>query len=296
MEAFRLIRRALLLIAVLGLPPVTLAAEEPPPASTEAVQGEAGEPSGTDTPELPKKEEPPPEEAQEDPTLDRYRTPFEVLNERMIGAASRAVRFDWRKKRLGIGLIGSQLLELNNFSSARFGALVRRPLGGFMGELAITRVLTWGSASTEKLALTPYRQSGRPSRFELDINVGYPLAEGVATARPGFFPATELVLSANAGFRYAYYPGALSGASLGDVAKSLVSPRLSEMELENLAGRLPPGMQLDEGRYNVLAGLGLDVYFQSGGFLTPRAMVALPLLDTELGLWWELTFSAGWMF
>jgi hypothetical protein len=282
MEASRLIRRALLLIAVLGLPPATLAAEEPPQASTEAARGEEGEP--------------PPEEPQEDQTIERHRTPFEVLNERMLGVASRAVRFDWRKKRLGIGLIGSQLLELNNFSSARFGGFVRRPLGGFMGELAITRVLTWGSASTDKLALTPYRQAGRPSRVELDINLGYPLAEGVATARPGFFPATELVFSANAGLRYAYYPGALSGATFGEVARALVAPRLLEKERENLQSKLPPGMQIDEGRYNLLAGLGLDVYFQTGGFLSPRVMFALPITGTDLGLWWELTFSAGWMF
>ena len=165
-----------------------------------------------------------------------------------------------------------------------------------MGELAITRVLTWGSASTEKLALTPYRQSGRPSRFELDINVGYPLAEGVATARPGFFPATELVFSANAGLRYAYYPGALSGASFGEVARALIAPRLLAKELENLERKLPPGMQIDEGRYNLLTGLDLDIYFQTGGFVSPRVMFALPITGTDLGLWWELTFGAGWMF
>jgi hypothetical protein len=278
MEAFRVIRSALLLIAILGLPSVTLAAEEPPAASAE------------------KKEEPPPEEAPKDDTIDRHRTPFEVLNERMLGVASRAVRFDWRTKRLGVGLIGSQLLELNNFSSARFGGLVRRPVGDFMGELAITRVLTWGSVSTDKLALTPYRQAGRPSRIELDINVGYPLAEGVATARPGFFPATELVFSANAGLRYAYYPGALSGATFGEVARALIAPSLSAKELENLEGKRPPGMQIDEGRYNLLTGLALDVYFQTGGFLSPRAMIALPITGSDLGLWWELTFSAGWMF
>jgi hypothetical protein len=292
-----LILRALVLIAVLGMPPATLAAEEPPAASTEATRVEEGASPGTDTPEQEKKkEEPPAEEAKEDPALDRYRTPFEVLNERMIGVASRAVRFDWRKKQLGVGVIGSQLLELNNFSSARFGGLVRRPLGSFMGELAITRVWTWGSASTDKLALTPYRQAGRPSRLELDVNVGYPLAEGVATSRPGFFPATELVFSANAGFRYAYYPGALSGATFGEVAKAIIAPRLTAKELENLELKLPPGMQLDEGRYNLLTGLNLDIYFQTGGFLSPRAMIALPITGTDLGLWWELTFSAGWMF
>jgi hypothetical protein len=296
MEASRLIRRALLLIAVLGLPSATLAAEEPPPVSKEAARDEDGASPGTDTPEQQKEEEPPPAEAQEDETIERHRTPFEVLNERMIGTASRSVRFDWRKRRLGVGLIGSQLLELNNFSTLRFGGLVRKPLGSFMGELAITRVLTWGSASTDKLALTPYRQSGRPSRVELDFNLSYPLAEGVATARPGFFPATELVFSASAGLRYAFYPGALSGAGFGDVAKSLIAPRLSERELENLERDRPPGMQIDEGRYNLLTGLGLDIYFQTGGFLSPRAMIALPITGTDLGLWWELTFSAGWMF
>ncbi|WP_224243875.1 hypothetical protein [Hyalangium gracile] len=294
--------RSALLIAVLGLSSATLAAEEPPPASAEPARGEAGASPDSDTPqqpeqpEQPKKEEPAPEVAEEDESLERHRTPFEVLNERMIGVASRSVRFDWRKRTVGVGLIGSQLLEYNNFSTTRFGALVRKPLGSFMGELAITRVVTWGSRSTEKLALTPYRQSGRPSRFELDVNVGYPLAEGVATSRPGFFPATELVFSASAGFRYAFYPGALSGASFGQVARSVIAPRLSQKEVENLERKLPPGMQLDEARYNLLTGLNLDIYFQSGGFLTPRAMIALPITGTELGLWWELTFSAGWMF
>jgi len=292
-----LIRRALVLIAVLGLPLATLAAEEPPPAaSAEPVRGEGEASPGTDTPAQQGKDEPPPEETPEEEALERYRTPFEVLNERMIGVASRAVRFDWRKKRLGVGVIGSQLLELNNFSSARFGGLVRRPLGSFMGEIAITRVWTWGSSSTDRLALTPYRQAGRPSRLELDVNVGYPLAEGVATSRPGFFPATELVFSANAGIRYVYYPGALSGATFGEVARALVAPRLLAKELANLESKLPPGMQIDEGRYNLLTGLSLDVYFQTGGFLSPRAMIALPITGTDLGFWWELTFSAGWMF
>ncbi|WP_224367851.1 hypothetical protein [Hyalangium versicolor] len=303
-----MIRSVLLFIAVLGLPSATLAAEEPSPASAETARREGDAPPGTDTPEQPKqpeqpeqpeqpkKEGPPPEAAAEGETIERHRTPFDVLNERMIGVASRAVRFDWRKKTLGVGLIGSQLLELNNFSSARFGGLIRKPLGNFMGELAIARVWTWGSDSTDKLALTPYRQSGRPSRIELDVNLGYPLAEGVATARPGFFPATELVLSANAGIRYAFYPGGFSGASFGQVAKSVISPRLSEQELENLDSKLPPGMELDEARYNLLTGLNLDVYFQTGGFFSPRAMVALPITGTGLGLWWELTFSAGWMF
>jgi hypothetical protein len=236
----------------------------------------------------------------EDVSVDRYRTPVEVLTQRMIGAASRSVRYDWRKSQVGLGLLGSELLERNNFGSSRLGLFVRRPLGGFHGELAVTRAFTWSTLSTRKLALTPYRQHARPSRFELDLNLAYPLAEGIVTAWPRFFPPTELVFSVNAGGRYLFYPGALRGASLRQVAGALISPQLSERELENLEPTRPGGMQIDPARYSVLAGLSLDLYFQTGGFISPRAMVALPLLtpvnDTGLGWWWELSLGLGWAF
>jgi hypothetical protein len=218
---------------------------------------------------------PPSEPPKEDTTLDRYRTPLDAMMERMIGEASRAVRLDWRRKQVGFGLLGGRLLELNNFSSARLGGFVRRPLGSVMGELAINRVFTRGSESTRKLALTPYRQLGRPSRFELDLNIAYPLAEGVATARSRFFPATELVFSANAGLRYLYYHGALSGAGFRGTAAGLIKPQLSRRELDNLEDRRVPGMQVDGARYNLLAGLSLDVYF--------------------LEWWWEVALALGWL-
>ena len=279
--------RSVLLITCLALPRTALADEEPTGEATQPARGDEAPAADSGN-------------RQEDTTLDRYRTPFEVLNERMIGTASRAVRFDWRQTRVGVGLVGSQLLELNNFRSARLGGFVRMPIKGFLGDIAITRVFTQGSDSTEKLALTPYRQSGRPSRFELDLNLGYPLAEGVATARPGFFPATELVFSVNAGLRYLFYPGSLAGASFGDTAKSLFAPKLSELEVENLESTRLPGMQLDGARYSLLTGFSLDVYFQGGGFLSPRVLIALPLLsgvtDSRLGWWWELSLGAGWAF
>lgn len=236
------------------------------------------------------------ERKKDDTTLDRHRTPVEVLTEKMIGTASRAVRFDWRRKSVGVGLLGSQLLELNNFKSARLGAMLRVPLGSFMTEFAATRVLTWGSESTEKLALTPYRQLGRPNRFELDFNLAYPIAEGVATARPGFVPATQLVFSAVAGFRYLIYPSSFSNATFGEAASAIVSPQLSTREIENLEGARLAGMQIDKGRFNLLAGLSLDVYFGSGGFVSSRALIAGPITGSDLGWWWELTAGAGWMF
>jgi hypothetical protein len=291
MEAFHL-TRSVLLIALLALPRAALSAEEPP--------SNAAKPAPSDAEQANEQPKPAAEAPKEDTSIERYRTPLEALNERMIGVASRAVRFEWRKTRVGLGVVGSQLLELNNFSSARLGGFARMPFGDFMGEVAVTGVFTSGSDSTEKLALTPYRQIGRPTRLELDFNLGYPLAEGVATARPGFFPATELVFSANAGLRYLIYPGALNGADFLGAATSLIAPRLSEIELENLESTRPPGMQIDSGRYSLLAGFSLDIYFQPGGFLSPRVMISPPVLSgitgSGLGWWWELTFAAGWAF
>jgi hypothetical protein len=235
---------------------------------------------------------------QVDTTLDGFRTPIDALNERMIGAASKSVRFDWRKSTVGFGLIGSELLERNNFGSTRLGLMARTPFSGLMAEVAITRAFTWGTDSTDKLALTPYRQHGRPSRFELDINIGYPIAEGVVTAFPSWFPATELVLSANAGFRYLFYPGAMGGMNFQDTALAVLAPRLTEHELGKLESARPGGMQIDSARYGLLAGLTIDLYFGSGGFISPRAMMALPLLNgatgTGLGWWWELSLGLGW--
>ena len=268
------------------------ASAEAAPVTPSEAEGPVG-PNDSDAPAAPA------ELKQLDDSIARYRTPFEVLSERMIGEASRAVRFDWRKKTVGVGAVGSQLLELNNFWSARVGGFARVPFSSLMSEVAVTWVFARGSESTERLALTPYRQVGRPARLELDVNLGFPIAEGVATAWPSFFPATELVFSLDAGFRYIYYPGALSGAGFREVAGAIFSPRLNDRELENLEEDRLPAMEVDGGRYNVLAGGSLDLYFQSGFFLSPRVMVALPIMsqftESGLGWWWELSLSLGWM-
>jgi hypothetical protein len=274
MEASRMIRSLLVFFVLLS--PRAVLAEDAAPAP---------EPSSADSEKV-------------DDTLEGFRTPLDALTERMIGTASKSVRFDWRKSTLGLGLIGNELLERNNFGSTRFGVMARKPFGNFMGEVAIAYASTWGTDSTEKLSHTPYRQYGRPSRFELDVNAGYPLAEGVVTAMPGFFPATELVLSANAGLRYLVYPGAMGGMNFQQVATSLLAPRLSDHELAQLEPSRLGGMQIDPARYGLLAGLSVDVYFGSGGFLSSRAMMAVPVLSgitgTGLGAWWELSLALGW--
>ncbi|MBE2250728.1 MAG: hypothetical protein IAE78_14420 [Myxococcus sp.] len=232
-----------------------------------------------------------------DTSIERYRTPLEALTERPIGETSRAVRFDWRRSRVGFGVIGSSLLELNNYSSARVGGYVRKALGNLMLDAAVTYVFVFGSDASNKLALTPYRQFGRPNRFELDVNVGYAIAEGVVTARPGLVPAAQLVLTANVGARYLFYPGSLAGVPALDVVGGLFAPRLSDTEITNLdKGRLP-AMQIDRARYGLLAGFTLDLYFQPGIAVTPRVMMALPVFSgiqgAGLGWWWELSLGVG---
>jgi hypothetical protein len=54
-------------------------------------------------------------------------------------------------------------------------------------------------------------------------------------------------------------------------------------------------MQVDPARYNLLVGLSLDVYFHSGGFLTPRVMATLPITGSELGWWWDVSLALGWL-
>lgn len=235
-----------------------------------------------------------------DTSIERFRAPYDVLTERLLGAASRPIRFDWRRTSIGVALLGSQLAELNNFNSRRGGVLLRAPSGGVLIEVGLTHVWTHGTSSSRTLSLTPYRQAGRPSRYELDFGVGIPLAEGVVTAWPSFFPAAELVLSAYGHLRYAVYPGAFSGLGLRRSIAAVFSPALSEREIDNLEDQRLRGMKIDRARYGVVAGLGMDVYFQSGLFFAPRMLVAVPLFSpvnrTQLHTYWDLSLALGMAF
>jgi hypothetical protein len=127
--------------------------------------------------------------------------------------------------------------------------------------------------------------------------VALPLAEGIVTAWPSIFPAAELVLSANVGVRYLYYPGALAGAGFLGTVRGLVSAQLTDRELAHLDGHRPPGMAVDPARFGVLVGLNTDVYFANGVFFFPRVLAAVPLnAATHLKFWWELTLGLGYAF
>ena len=241
-----------------------------------------------------------PDPANEADPLAPYRARVGELTNRTIGSASRPVVFNWRDGNAQLAATGSLLLELNNYNTARVGALLRVPQGNTMLEFGATWAAVGTTDSARLLALTPYRQPGRPSRIELDFTVGTPLAEGLVTARPRFFPATQLVFNVYAGLRYVIYPTGWGGLRPGQVATNIVSPTLSQEEIDNLEPVRPDGMEIDPGRYGLLVGFGNDMYIENGLFLSPRVMFAVPLLEplneTRLLFYADLSLSIGMAF
>lgn len=229
--------------------------------------------------------------------LSPYRIPFDELVERTIGTASKPVGFDWRRTKVGVAVTGDQLYELNNFNSLRVGGVARFPTGGLLVEVGASYVHTWDTPSSEQLALTPYRQPGRPTRMELDFAVGLPLAEGVVTLRPRFLPSAELVLNAYAGLRYCLYPGAFAGMKAGQVFGAVLAPSLTTSELDNLEDVRLDAMAVDPARYGLMVGLGNDLYFKQGVFLSPRVTFAIPVLapvtQSDLLFWGDVSLAIG---
>jgi hypothetical protein len=230
------------------------------------------------------------EDAEEgDDPLSEHRLPFDVLAERTIGTTSRPVEFNWRRTQAHVAVAGDHLFELNNFDSYRAGARARFPSRNLLYEVGLGYVFVLDTTSSRQLALTPYRQPGRPERLELDLMVGIPLAEGVVTTAPRWFPAAELVFSAYAGLRYSAWPGSQAGMRFRDKVTGLLSPTLGRKELENLETRRLQAMAIDPTRYTVMVGLGNDIYFRQGVFVAPRVLMSLPVISafqTNSLLWW----------
>lgn len=238
----------------------------------------------------------PEEETTPDP-LSRYRTPFDVLVERAIGTASQPVEFNWRRTRVHVGGVGSQYFELNNFNSLRSGGVVRFPTQGLIVELGVGYVWVWDTPSSELLALTPYRQPGRPRRIEIDASVGYPIAEGVVTTVPRWFPAAQMVFNAYGGLRYALYPTSFTGLRAREIGAALVNPAISQEQIDNLEDKRLDAMQIDPARYHTLIGFGNDIYLKQGLFISPRVMMAIPLVSAAAGsqlyFWADLSLTVG---
>lgn len=269
--------------------------------STTEEQGDAATTTSSDNPPL------------VEASLDPFRTPVDRLTEHYLGSTSRPVRFDWRNSLFILGVHGGELIERNNFGSFRLGAVVRRAFLSIMFEAAASYVFVIGTESSELLALTPYRQASRPPRVELDVNVSYPLFEGVVTPIFDFIPASEMVFSVTGGGRYLLYPQTIIGdrnwdrtstwtdtQTWQDIGAGLATAQLLDDDRRLLERRGLPGMQIDPATVHTLAGFTFDAYYQPGLFFSARALLAIPALylvsGTRLGFWWETTLVAGWAF
>jgi hypothetical protein len=241
-----------------------------------------------------------PTTAENDDVVLRSRTPIQALTEHFVGSTSRAVRFDWRRSVVMVGLMAGEVVEKNNFSQQRYGAIARKAFGDIIVEGGLQLYRSDDTPSSQLLALTPYRQAGRPGHLEIDLNIGYPLAEGVVTPVTSFIPPAEIALIALGGVRYLGYWQTFPDRPIQDIGLDLASPRLSALELERLDRVAPEAMAIDTARLHALVGLGVDTYVQPGLWVSPRALVAVPLLapatGTALGFFWELSLVLGWAF
>ena len=268
-----MIRSALLALAVTLSCGVAVAADPPEPADA------------------------PPAEAPAD-ALAPYRVRFDLLTDRTIGTASRPVIYNWRKSTIHLAATGSFLMELNNFNSGRMGASVRLPSRSVLFEIGAAWVWVGDTPSSRLLALTPYRQPGRPERVEIEGFLTVPLAEGIVTSRPRWFPAAQLVFNAHIGLRYSLYPTGWGGLNPRQVLGAIIDPGLTDAEIENLDGVRRAAMTVDPQRYGPMIGIGNDLYFKQGVFVSPRLLFHVPLLapatGTQLFFWADLGLSIGY--
>ncbi len=243
--------------------------------------------------------EPEDSDEDEDP-LSRHRTRFDLLAERTIGTASKPVAFNWRRTKVQVAATGSFPFELNNFNTLRAGGLLRLPSRRSIFEIGVLWAEVWDTTSSDLLALTPYRQPGRPSRLELDFTLAYPLAEGVVTASPRIFPSVQMVFNGYAELRYMVHPTGWGGMRPGQVIGAILSPSLTDIEVDNLNDHRLQAMQTDRGRYGLMVGFGNDLYFEQGIFVSPRLMMAVPILapvsQTELLVWADFNLAIGVAF
>lgn len=235
----------------------------------------------------------------DDTSLETWRTPLQALNEHFLGTASRPVRFDWRRSPAMFVLRVAEVIERNSFGQWQIGVIGRKAFGDLLIDGGINAFFAYETVSSQQLALTPFRQAGRPDHFQLEFNVGYALAEGVVTPIVSWLPPMEMALVAQAGVRYLIYTESFTGGRpFVDVARSLATPQLTVEEIERLESTGPEGMQIDPARLHALVGASLDVYVAPGVIVAPRAMVGVPLLSavtaSELGLFVELGLSIGY--
>lgn len=224
-------------------------------------------------------------------------TPLDDILKSQVGSVARASVYLWRQKTLLLSFDAGQLVEMNAFESKKFALMARFPGESMTFQLGLSRIFVAGTDATDALELTPYRQAGRPSRYELDSGIDLTISEGVANQLFDFYPLGQMVLSFQARLRYLIYPTTSKKGAFKDKMRSLFAVELSDEDFDDLSRTAPAGMAVERGRLNALVGLRFDHYAVSGFSLNANLLLALPLRvsdNDELKSWWEMAVGVGY--
>jgi hypothetical protein len=226
--------------------------------------------------------------------------PLQALSDEIISESYLESAFQWRKKSILASAELGQPIELNNFTSNRFGLLAEFPTGSILvgGEFAY--VITRSSASSLLLEETPIRQAGRPSRFEAGAIIEVPLAEGLANQVLSILPAAQMLWSLQIRMRKIYYDGMYKNQKGLALVREIFSASMSESSRENLKPLRLPGMNIAQNTLDLLIGLKSTVFHKSGFFVSPSFLISPPLWagdkSKSLGFWWEMAIGCGYAF
>ncbi|HYX32890.1 MAG TPA: hypothetical protein VE954_07230 [Oligoflexus sp.] len=224
------------------------------------------------------------------------KVPLETLLERSIGYAKRPSVVEWRKKNLILNVEMGQFIEYNNFDTSSWGFNLRFPSESFLVKSAVLKVETEATEASQQIAKTPFQQAGRPSRWEWQNGIEFPVLEGIGNQLFSFIPTSQCVLSAVAQLNLNIYPKIASSPM--DMLKGLYQTRLSADEIRRLQEDAPASMRILRSRHNVGVGLQWDNYYKSGISWNTRFMYERPVtsLDDKMKAWYSVTFGAGYAF
>ena len=220
--------------------------------------------------------------------------PISVAYDNILGSVDRASVFEWRKYKL-VSLAVGQLIELNTFDVSKVQVGIRFPMlisDEFNLQVDLGYVDVDSTYSSDYISNTPYRQAGRPSHFELDLGMDFPISEGVGNNIMEIIPVFQMSISLQARLRYLIYPSAISAMLEWEAIYKIFSPDLTTEELKFLSKSAPRGMKIEQNRYDFLFGTRVDLYSRKRFFLHLDNMIAMSY--GSLGSWIELSLGIGY--
>lgn len=220
---------------------------------------------------------------------------LEHLARRAIAIGSKPSIFHWRESPLLVEIEYGQKIEFNNYDSAAYGVKFRIPLDNSNFVLGLKKITVSPTPASEGIARTPYTQPGRPTHYELQPGFDIALVEGIGNQYFSIIPPMQIVVRGQLCLNYLIYPNAHKGIGTGKLMKLLLDPKLQEKEKENLRKDIPAGMELDDSRFDILFGFGIDAFTKSGLFINFDALYGFPSNNkSKMEAIWDLSLGVGY--